>query len=277
MGARWYDPALGRWLSADTLVPEPGNPQAFNKYSFVVGNPLRHIDPSGHGICDEPGGGPDNPDCQAREEDQPPTLEEIIIETLQGMEDVIFDPERTEPIQIPLGDGTILVIMPVDSDPFQDRSGVEWLGGASEVIGILGAVNDGIEGLALVTGGPFGPADFFAGTDTILAGAVSACSGDMWFGKPHPDLPAMWLLGQDVLWTAGVDGVGPHFVGAVGAMFTGNLGGYAVGKWGGDFGTTLLSIGYDIGRAKGNVPTLVNAGWGWSSQGGLQGYVVVYP
>jgi hypothetical protein len=49
-------------------------PQAFNRYSFVVGNPLRYIDPSGHGICDAPGGGPDNPDCQAREEDQPPDV-----------------------------------------------------------------------------------------------------------------------------------------------------------------------------------------------------------
>jgi RHS repeat-associated protein len=48
MGARWYDPALGRWLSGDTLVPEPGNPQAFNRYSFVRGNPLRYRDPSGH-------------------------------------------------------------------------------------------------------------------------------------------------------------------------------------------------------------------------------------
>ncbi len=48
MGARWVDPALARWLSADTLVPEGGNPQAFNRYSYVLGNPLRYIDPSGH-------------------------------------------------------------------------------------------------------------------------------------------------------------------------------------------------------------------------------------
>jgi RHS repeat-associated protein len=48
MGARWYDPALGRWLSADTLVPEPGNPQAFNRYSYVLGNPLGYVDPSGN-------------------------------------------------------------------------------------------------------------------------------------------------------------------------------------------------------------------------------------
>jgi len=51
MGARWYDPQLARWLSADTLVPDPATPQALNRYSFVVGNPLRFTDPSGHGAC----------------------------------------------------------------------------------------------------------------------------------------------------------------------------------------------------------------------------------
>ena len=27
-GARWYDPALGRFIQADTIVPETGNPMA---------------------------------------------------------------------------------------------------------------------------------------------------------------------------------------------------------------------------------------------------------
>jgi len=51
MGARRYDPALGRWLSADTLVPEPGSSQNFNRYMFVLGNSLRYTDASGHGVC----------------------------------------------------------------------------------------------------------------------------------------------------------------------------------------------------------------------------------
>jgi len=29
-------------------VPEPGNPQALNRYAYVYNNPLRHTDPSGH-------------------------------------------------------------------------------------------------------------------------------------------------------------------------------------------------------------------------------------
>ena len=46
--ARYYDPALGRFIQADTIVPEPGDPQALNRYSYAQNNPLRYIDPSGH-------------------------------------------------------------------------------------------------------------------------------------------------------------------------------------------------------------------------------------
>ncbi|MEO7703750.1 MAG: RHS repeat-associated core domain-containing protein, partial [Thermoflexales bacterium] len=49
--ARFYSPALGRFTSADTIVPGAGNPQAFNRYMYVLGNVLRLIDPSGHGAC----------------------------------------------------------------------------------------------------------------------------------------------------------------------------------------------------------------------------------
>ena len=46
-GARFYDGALGRFISPDTIVPEPGNPQALNRYSYVLNNPLRYTDPTG--------------------------------------------------------------------------------------------------------------------------------------------------------------------------------------------------------------------------------------
>ncbi len=46
--ARFYDPALGRFISADPLVPEPGNPQGLNRYAYVTNNPLRYTDPSRH-------------------------------------------------------------------------------------------------------------------------------------------------------------------------------------------------------------------------------------
>jgi RHS repeat-associated protein len=36
--ARYYDPALGRFISADSIVPEPQNPQDLNRYSYVRNN-----------------------------------------------------------------------------------------------------------------------------------------------------------------------------------------------------------------------------------------------
>jgi RHS repeat-associated protein len=48
MGSRWYDSELGRWISPDTIVPDPANPQSLNRYSYTLNNPLRYTDPSGH-------------------------------------------------------------------------------------------------------------------------------------------------------------------------------------------------------------------------------------
>jgi hypothetical protein len=42
-------------------VPEPGNPQSLNRYSWVLGNPLRYVDPTGYkeeGACPS-----DDPHC----------------------------------------------------------------------------------------------------------------------------------------------------------------------------------------------------------------------
>ena len=50
----FYSPKLGRFLSADTIVPNPFNPQDFNRYSYVRNNPVRYIDPSGHRACITP-------------------------------------------------------------------------------------------------------------------------------------------------------------------------------------------------------------------------------
>ena len=47
-GARWFDLKLGRFLSADTIVPNASDPQALNRYTYVLGNPLKFIDPTGH-------------------------------------------------------------------------------------------------------------------------------------------------------------------------------------------------------------------------------------
>ncbi len=55
--SRWYDPVIGRFLAADTLVPRPEDPQNLNRYSYCGSNPLRFVDPSGHAGVDFWGGG----------------------------------------------------------------------------------------------------------------------------------------------------------------------------------------------------------------------------
>ncbi|WP_081752883.1 polymorphic toxin-type HINT domain-containing protein [Kallotenue papyrolyticum] len=70
--ARYYDPVLARFISADTIAPGSGaltlwpsdatavplfaqanapgpqNPQELNRYAYVNNNPVRHTDPTGH-------------------------------------------------------------------------------------------------------------------------------------------------------------------------------------------------------------------------------------
>jgi hypothetical protein len=46
--ARWYDPVLAHFTSADTLIPQPGNSGDWNRYAYVLYNPANFNDPSGH-------------------------------------------------------------------------------------------------------------------------------------------------------------------------------------------------------------------------------------
>ena len=67
---RGYSPKLGRFLSADTIVPSYANPQYLNRYSYTLNNPIRYTDPSGHRPCD------DAFDCSSGP--RPPIIQTII-------------------------------------------------------------------------------------------------------------------------------------------------------------------------------------------------------
>ena len=48
MGARWYDPQLGRFTQPDTIIPGPGNPLAWDRFHYALNSPAVFKDPSGH-------------------------------------------------------------------------------------------------------------------------------------------------------------------------------------------------------------------------------------
>lgn len=47
MNGRLYDPKLHRFLQPDNYVQDPGNTQNYNRYGYVLNNPLKYTDPSG--------------------------------------------------------------------------------------------------------------------------------------------------------------------------------------------------------------------------------------
>ena len=55
MKARFYDPDTGLFLQPDSIVPNPGDPQSLNRYTYVSGNPMIFTDPTGYfpgcGVC----------------------------------------------------------------------------------------------------------------------------------------------------------------------------------------------------------------------------------
>ncbi|WP_229706748.1 RHS repeat-associated core domain-containing protein, partial [Shewanella inventionis] len=48
MGGRIYDPTLGRFLQADPFIQAPLNSQSYNRYAYVLNNPMSMTDPSGY-------------------------------------------------------------------------------------------------------------------------------------------------------------------------------------------------------------------------------------
>nr|WP_256473647.1 RHS repeat-associated core domain-containing protein [Aliidiomarina quisquiliarum] len=48
MGGRTYNPMLGRFMQADPFIQAGANLQNYNRYSYVLNNPLSYTDPSGY-------------------------------------------------------------------------------------------------------------------------------------------------------------------------------------------------------------------------------------
>jgi RHS repeat-associated protein len=51
MHARYYSPYANRFLSVDPGKADAGVPQSWNRYAYVLGNPLKYTDPEGEVVC----------------------------------------------------------------------------------------------------------------------------------------------------------------------------------------------------------------------------------
>ena len=52
MGARYYDPVLGRFMGVDSAPADPGSVHGFNRYAYANNNPYKYVDPDGHSPID---------------------------------------------------------------------------------------------------------------------------------------------------------------------------------------------------------------------------------
>jgi RHS repeat-associated protein len=51
MQARYYDPAVGRFMSTDPIGPSGGDAGKFNRYTYANDNPSRFVDPDGREVA----------------------------------------------------------------------------------------------------------------------------------------------------------------------------------------------------------------------------------
>jgi len=88
MHARYCSPLLGRFLSADPVLGRPETPQSWNRYTYVVNNPLKYVDPTGEAmtggqIADELEGGIDRLEGNLSSQ-LPANATGILLDTLFG-------------------------------------------------------------------------------------------------------------------------------------------------------------------------------------------------
>jgi len=77
MNGRVYDAKLGRFLSADPFIGNPGHTQAFNRYSYVNNDPLSAA------LCTS--------DLQARQNNNPPMDLDTLLDFSRAMLRVVRD------------------------------------------------------------------------------------------------------------------------------------------------------------------------------------------
>ncbi len=151
--SRFYSADLGRFLSPDSIVPGAANPQALNRYSYVLNNPATYSDPSGHCIpeinCPAGLGGGTKPPSLAAMENSVDPYTMALLEAMLELEE--FKRGRLGFIEGLLKEGSSLLPGLGESEDIANIVGCSWveercglplwrrgLGGAAFFIPIVG-------------------------------------------------------------------------------------------------------------------------------------------
>ncbi len=238
--ARYYVPGIGRFASADTIVPDPANPQAWNRYAYTYNNPLRYTDSTGHKV-DESGGisSCKNNDCYVPPP-EPPVLE------------VALMPLSQEPPSMPpnTNEWPAWTYHPLFPDYFTIQGTLFIFSGAITIdtysnVYISGGVSFGPESIA---------GSLRAAGGWIVANQVPSGWGYDWERQELDVAPSEAILEQFLRgWSAGggggigggIDGAislstqDPLHIGVEGGIYSPQLGG------GGTFGAFIYDAGSD--------------------------------
>jgi len=148
--ARYYDATIGKFHTPDTIVPDPKNPQALNRYAYGLNNPLKFADPRGHYVEFVGGFGTD------QSWDRSAFANIITQLQKQGMREgrdySFFDWGTTQIGPVSLGQSASSMVRPVDSaaaslaGQIAGKAGITLVGhskGGDVVLAYLAAVADG--------------------------------------------------------------------------------------------------------------------------------------
>jgi len=218
----------------------------------------------------------------------PPThLPTVLKGGCPSSSEVTFEPLRIE-LRYP-GTSAIpieLILFPPDMPPIIEANRDE---NRARLLGTLSLAADWVELSTIpLSFTPFGALpDWVALGDIVIAGFGSYYVGETYLlERPHPSLPPMVVLGQDILVTSadaglatlskvilpilGMEiGAAASGVGGIAGGIVGYITGQAV-----DVGTTLHSIGYDRGRLEGTKPIYLSYGIFWEDR--LRQAILIY-
>ena len=191
MNARIYDQTLGRFMSADTIVPDAMNGQAFNRYSYTYNNPLAFVDPTGHTTCQRDGiGGCINIQqicgtsiCTGSRLSGEAWIDDAALLSADGVgfELANFDGDGGVAKGSGDGSGTVEVIS-VDTPPVET---VDFSGGVDALGNVIDTVYGSVSYLSV-------PTDFFGPIGFGTGGGGSNGGGGGWLGSVWRTISA-WL------------------------------------------------------------------------------------